>query len=112
MRTRDNLIGDVVTFELSGKIMASDELDSFRGRVQYYLDLHKRAFVLDLQRVEWMNSAGLGALVETYTSVLNRGGRFALANITNVQNLLNITQLVKVFDTYDSRLEATKAVAS
>jgi anti-sigma B factor antagonist len=112
MKVKDQLEGDVVVIQFSGKIMASDELTSFHGRVHYYLDLNKRRFVIDMEHVEWMNSTGLGALIAAYTSITKAGGRFALVNITNIQNLLNITQLVRVFDTYDSRSEAFKAVAA
>jgi anti-anti-sigma factor len=112
MRINDNLSGDVVTIELGGKIMCSDGLTSFGGKVQYYLNLNKKSFIIDLEQVDWMNSAGLGALISAYKSVHQVGGRFVLANITNIQNLLNITQLVRVFESFDSQTEAFKAVTS
>jgi anti-anti-sigma factor len=112
MKVKDQLDGEVVVIQFSGKVMASDELTSFHGRVHYYLDLHKNRFVIDMEHVVWMNSAGLGALIAAYSSVARTGGRFALANITNIQNLLNITQLVRVFDTFDTRHEALRAVAA
>ncbi len=112
MKVKDQLEGDIVLIQFSGKIMAGNDLTSFHGRVHYYLGLNKRRFVVDMEHVEWMNSAGLGALIAAYTSIKKAGGRFALADITNIQNLLNITQLVRVFDTFDSRLEALKAVAA
>lgn len=112
MKLRDQLEGDVVVIEFGGKIMAGDELTSFHGRVHYYLDLHKKMFVIDMQHVEWMNSTGLGALIAAYTSITKANGRIVLANITNIQNLLNITQLVRVFETFDSRTDAVSAVAA
>lgn len=110
MKLKDYLEGDVVTLELGGKIMAGEQLTSFHGKLHYYLDLHKNRFVIDLKDVEWMSSAGIGALVAAFTSVKKADGKLALANITNIKNLLNITQLARVFDTFDSRAEAVKAV--
>lgn len=110
MKMKDYLDGDVVTMEIGGKIIRSDALTSLRGRVQYYLSLNKKCFVVDLQHVDWMSSAGLGALISAYTSVKRADGRFVLANITNIQDLLSITQLLRVFDTFDSRSEAQQAV--
>jgi anti-sigma B factor antagonist len=110
MKVREQLNGQIVTLELSGKVMAGEDLTSFQGLVQYYLGLNKNRFVIDFKGVDWMSSAGLGAMITAYTSVKKADGRLALANITNIQNLLNITQLTRIFDTYDSRAEAIKAV--
>ncbi len=110
MKVKDYLDGDVVTIELGGKIMPCDELTSFHGRIHYYLNLNKKRYVIDLKNVEWMSSAGLGALITAYTSIKRAEGKLILANITNIQNLLNITQLVRVFDIKDSKPEAMEAL--
>jgi anti-anti-sigma factor len=110
MKLRDSLSGDIVTLELSGKLIAGDQLTSFLGRVQYYLSLNKSRFLIDLHDVERMNSAGIGALVAAHMAATHAGGKFVLANITNVENLLNVTQLLRVFESYDSRDEAVMAL--
>jgi len=111
MKMKDQLQGDVVVIDVAGKVMASNELTLLRGRIQYYLELHKRRFVVDFKRVDWMNSTGLGALIATNASIQRAGGSLALANITNIQNLLNITQLVRFFSIFDSRDDALRAVS-
>ena len=56
-----------------------------------------------MAKVEWVNSVGLGMFTAAHTTLKRIGGEFKLANVTeNIQNLLTITQLVKIFDTYDS----------
>lgn len=112
MKYKDSLDGDVVTIELGGRIMASDQLTSLRGQVQYYLSLNKKNFIVDLARVERMNSAGIGGLIAAHLSATKAGGRFVLANITNVEDILNITQLSRVFEAYDSRAEALQAITA
>ncbi|MBK7142617.1 MAG: STAS domain-containing protein [bacterium] len=110
MKHRDSLSGDIVTVELSGKLIAGDQLTSFLGRVQYYLSLNKNRFIVDLHDVERMNSAGIGALVAAHTAATRAGGKFVLTNITRVEDLLNVTQLMRVFESYDSREEAVTAL--
>ncbi len=111
MKMKDQLQGDVVVIDVAGKVMASNELTLLRGKIQYYLELHKRRFVVDFRRVDWMNSTGLGALIASNASIQQAGGKLALANITNIQNLLNITQLVRFFSIFDSRDDALRAVS-
>lgn len=110
MKVKDHLSDDVVTIALGGKIMPGEDLTSFQGKVHYYLGLNKTRFVIDLQQVEWMSSAGLGALIAAHTSVLKANGKLVLANVTNVRSLLNLTQLVRVFEIHDSNSEAESAV--
>ncbi len=99
----------VVVFELSGKIMGGEETTLFHGKIHEYIELHKTKVVLDLAKVEWMNSVGLGMLISALTSVKNAGGRLVLANITNIESILAMTRLISVFEHFDSREEAIKS---
>jgi len=57
--------------------------------------------------VSYMDSAGVGELVSVYTSVKNRGGELKLAALTKkIKDLLSITQLMTIFDTYETLEEA------
>ncbi len=109
MKLKDHLDGEVVIIEFSGKIIPGEELTSFHRRVHFYLDMKKKGFVIDLDKVEWISSAGLGALIGAYASVRKAEGKLVLANVTNVLSLLNLTQLVKVFETFDSRSDAIES---
>lgn len=110
MQFDDHLDDGIVLFEVSGKIMGGDVATMFRGRLREYLNLNKVNFVIDMSRVEWINSVGLGMLTASLASVRNAGGRFVLADISRVENILTITRLVTVFEHYDSRHEALTAV--
>jgi anti-sigma B factor antagonist len=110
MKVKDSLEGEVVVISLSGRLMAGEELTTFQGKVHYYLDLNKKQFVVDFDKVEWSSSAGIGALIAAYTSVKKADGKLVLANITNIRNLLNMVHLLKVFTVYDSLKEAMDAV--
>ncbi|MEW6050211.1 MAG: STAS domain-containing protein [Candidatus Zixiibacteriota bacterium] len=109
MKFEDSLQGNIVILDVSGKIMGGEETTMFHGRIHEYITQNKKNFIVDLARVEWMNSVGLGMLISALTTVKNAGGRLVLANITKIESVLTITRLISVFEHYDSRAEALKA---
>ena len=111
MKFEDVLEGEVVVLEVSGKIMGGDETTMFHGKIHEYITSNKKNFVVDLAKVDWMNSVGLGMLISALTTVKNSGGRLVLANITKIESILTITRLITVFEHYDSREEALKSFA-
>ena len=110
MKFADSLQDDVVIFEISGKIMGGEETTMFHGRIHEYITQNKKKFVIDLAKVEWMNSVGLGMLISALTTVKNAGGRLMLANITTIKSVLTITRLINVFEHFDSRADAFAAL--
>lgn len=110
MKVTDSLHGDIVLFKVTGKVVAYDDnVTRFHGRVREYVNLNKNSVVVDLGNIELMTSVGLGMLISAMTTVKNAGGRLVLANITRIQNLIAVTRLNTVFDTYDSVDEAVKS---
>lgn len=109
MKFKDALQGELVVFELSGKIMGGEPTTLFHGKVHEYIDANKKNFVLDLNGVDWMNSVGLGMLISAFTTVKNAGGRLVMCNITKIESILTITRLITVFEHYDSRDDALKS---
>lgn len=112
MRFSDSLEGDLVVINISGKIMGGEETTLFHGKVHEYINQNKKNFVIDMAKVDWMNSVGLGMMISTLTTVKNAGGRLVLANITKIESILTITRLITVFEHYDSRDEALAAFSS
>lgn len=112
MRFSDSLEGDLVVFSIAGKIMGGEETTLFHGKVHEYINQNKKNFVIDLAKVDWMNSVGLGMLISTLTTVKNAGGRLVLTNITKIESILTITRLITVFEHFDSRDEALAAFSS
>jgi|WetSurMetagenome_2_1015567.scaffolds.fasta_scaffold165423_1 anti-anti-sigma factor len=111
MNITDSLIGDIVLIELSGKIMGGDEITRLHGKTHYYLGLSKNKFLLDLEKLTWSNSIGIGALIMMRASVKKAEGKLVLANVTNLKDLLVMTGLLRFFEVYDSRAEAMKALS-
>ncbi|UCE23655.1 MAG: STAS domain-containing protein [Candidatus Zixiibacteriota bacterium] len=111
MKFEDRLEGDIVVIDVSGKIMGGEETTLFHGRIHEYIQQNKKNIIIDLTKVDWMNSVGLGMLISALTTVKNAGGRLVLANITKIESILTITRLLTVFEHYDTREEALKAFA-
>ncbi|MEZ5320398.1 MAG: STAS domain-containing protein [Vicinamibacterales bacterium] len=67
----------------------------------------RRHILLDLRRVRYVDSAGLGELVQAWSAARNRGGRIGLLHVGGrLSELLVMTKLLTVFDCYESEPEA------
>lgn len=111
MKFVDSVENDIVILDVSGKIMGGEETTMFHGKLHEYIDQNKKNIVVDLSKVDWVNSVGLGMLISALTTVKNSGGRLVLANITKIESILTITRLITVFEHYDSRAEALQSFA-
>jgi anti-sigma B factor antagonist len=110
MNIKEKMVGDVAVVALKGNLMGEPDTTDVREKIYGLLqdDVHK--IVLDLSSVKWVNSSGLGTLIAAMTSVKNKGGDLRLANVTEkLESLFMITQLIKVFKTYEN---VDRAVAS
>ncbi len=110
MTIKEKMVGDVAVVSLKGNLMGEPDTTEVRDKIYSLLQDDVRKIVLDLSKVKWINSSGLGALISSVTSVKNKGGEMRLANVSDkVESLFMITQLIKVFKTYES---VDRAVAS
>lgn len=99
--------GDVTVIELSGRITLGSGDVKLREKLVEELNKGKKKIVLDLGEVSFMDSAGLGELVAAYTSAKRHGAQVKLSNLTKkIDDLLDITRLSSVFDTYNSTDDA------
>jgi anti-sigma B factor antagonist len=103
-------LGEVVVVDMSGRLTSGEPVLLLRQTVRRFLDDGARKFVLNLGNVSYIDSSGLGELVTTYTSLQHRGGSVNLLNLTKKANdLLQMTKLLTVFDTYDDEGKAVGA---
>ncbi len=102
-------VNDVTVVEIKGKMTIGAGDVQFREEIKSLLDKGQMKLVLDLQGLKYMDSSGVGELVSTYTSVTNREGQLRLCNLSGkILDLLQITQLLQVFDTYGTVDEAVQ----
>lgn len=110
MKLSDRVENEIVILEPKGKIMGGPDASLLNEKIHEYIENNRKDVVIDLSKVEWMNSTGLGILISGYTRLRNHQGVLKLANVTDkIQSLLTITKLVTVFETFDSVDEAIKS---
>lgn len=110
MRMSEKEMDGVVVLYPKGKIMGGPDASAVKERLHQLIDQGKKKVVVDLGGVTWMNSSGLGILIGGLTTMRNNGGDLKLAGATEkVQNLLMVTKLITIFESYDT---AEEAVAS
>jgi anti-sigma B factor antagonist len=110
MKIVERQVGDVVILDLHGKILIGEGDDALRDAVTRVVDTGKNKILLNLADVPYVDSAGLGEIVRCYTTVSRKNGRLKLINLTKkIRDLLTITKLSTVFETYDSEDEGVKS---
>lgn len=99
--------GDVTILDMSGSVRMGEGAVSLRNSIRGLNDEGKRKILLNLAGVKNIDSSGIGELIANYTTISRDGGQLKLLNLTDkIQNLLVITKLLTVFDSYDNEAEA------
>ncbi len=102
--------GDVLILDLKGKILIGDGIDELREAINNALKEKETKILFNFAEVPYLDSTGLGEVVRSYTSIKKEGGSVKIVNLTNkVKDLLSVTKLLTVFDTFE---EEEKAVSS
>ena len=102
--------GDVTILDLSGRITIGEGSVQLREAVRGLLERGKRKLLINLGGVDYVDSSGIGELVSCYTTTKKDGGQLKLLNLTKkIKDLLQITKLLTVFETYDDEAEAVKS---
>lgn len=110
MQIDERVVDGVTILDLKGKMTLGEGDELLRDRINALLQQGKKQLLLNLANVPYIDSAGLGEIVRTYTTVSRQGGKLKLLNLTKrIQDLLAITKLLTVFDTYDSEAEAIQS---
>jgi len=100
-------IQDVVILELSGRVVAGEEVDSVRRRVHDLVDQNHKRISLNLDRVTRIDSTGIGMLVEAVIYTVKQGARLNLYMVPRlIHNILNTHRLLQAFEIYGSEAEA------
>src|SRR5215468_793951 len=107
---KDREVGDVTILDLSGKITIGEGSVQLREAVRRLLDDGKKKILLNLGEVAYVDSSGIGELVSSYTTTNHNGGQLKLLNQTKkIHDLLTITKLLTVFESYDDESAAVSS---
>ena len=107
---KERQAGDVTILDMTGEVRIGEGSISLRDSIRQLADQGKKKFLLNLAGVKYMDSTGVGELIANYTTITRGGGQLKLLNLTDrIQNLLVITKLLTVFDSFDNEAEALKS---
>ncbi|MFC1527645.1 STAS domain-containing protein [Candidatus Neomarinimicrobiota bacterium] len=107
MRISEKLYGDITVLTISGKMMIDAKSTDLHKYVKDLINKKQNKVIIDLGKVTWLASVGLGAILASYTSVKQSGGDLKLARSTRkIRSVLIFTQLIKILEDYDTVKEA------
>ena len=113
MEIDERTVGDVVVLDIKGRVQLGEGDEMLKDKVNSLLNQGRKKIILNLAEVPYIDSAGLGEVVRTFTTVSRQGGNLKLLNLTKrITDLLAITKLLTVFDTYDSEQEAVQSFSA
>lgn len=110
MQIDERAVGEVTILDLKGKITLNEGDEVLKDKINSLIMQGKKKILLNLADVPYIDSAGLGEIVRTYTTVSRQGGQLKLVNLTKrITDLLMITKLLTVFETFEVEQEAIKS---
>ena len=111
MQLEERSVGDIMIVGVKGDITLNNGSDVvLRDKVRSLIQQGRLKLIIDLGHVTHMDSAGLGELVHAYATTRNKGGSLKLLRLTRrLKDLLAITKLATVFESFD---QETDAIAS
>jgi anti-sigma B factor antagonist len=114
MNISERTVGDVVIVDVSGKITLGDGGDvTLRDKMRSLVQQGQKKVLLNLGEVSYVDSAGLGEIVQSYATVTKNGGSLKLVNVTKrIKDLLSITKLLTVFECHDGEAEAVTSFST
>jgi len=113
MQIDQRAVGDVMVLDVKGKITLGEGDELLKDKVNSLVNQGHKKILVNLADVPYIDSAGLGEIVRTYTTVSRQGGSLKLVNLTKrIQDLLSITKLLTVFETFDSESDAVRSFST
>lgn len=103
MKIKEKMEKDIAILTITGNMMGGPETTALHDKIKSLMADGIKKVIIDLSKVKWMNSSGLGVLMASWGSLRKGNGNLKLANISEkINSLLMITQLMQFFETYQS----------
>ena len=103
-------IDGITVLDIVGKLTIDEAAQQLRDKINSLISQKETRIVLNLQHVPYIDSGGLGELIASFGSVTRAGGTMKLLNVSaRNHDLLSITRLVTVFESFDSEAEAVRS---
>ena len=106
-------VDGVAVVALDGRIVLGEETSALREKIKNLVGEGKKKIVLNMNGVTLIDSSGLGALVAAYSSAKSSGASMRLSNLgSHLNQLLQMTKLLTVFEAYNSEAEAVRSFSN
>jgi anti-sigma B factor antagonist len=114
MQIGERTVGDVMIVDVSGKVTLGDGGDAMlKDKMRSLVQQGHKKILLNLGEVSYVDSAGLGEIVQAYATLNKNGGKLKLLNATKrIKDLLAITKLLTVFECHDSEADGVKSFSA
>jgi len=110
MRIKETEHNGITVLTLSGKMMNDPKTADLHAHVKELIDKGKKQVVIDMGKIKWFSSTGLGALLASYTSIKKAEGELKIARATRkIYSLFYQMEVTSIFDNYESVDEAVAA---
>lgn len=110
MKIDERAVDGVTILDLQGKMLIGEGDELLREKINQLVENGTERIVLNLAEVPYVDSAGLGEIVRCFTTVSRKNGQLKLLHLTKrIHDLLSITKLLTVFETFDTEEEAVKS---
>jgi anti-sigma B factor antagonist len=110
MQINERTVAGLTILDLIGKLTISDGAQLLKDKCESLVFQSRIQVIVNLAAVPYIDSGGLGQLVACYTTLGKAGGRLTLVNLnTRNHDLLSITKLVAVFETYETEEAAIES---
>jgi anti-sigma B factor antagonist len=110
LRINDNQVQGVSVLELDGRIVFGEEAAVLRDKVKSMIDAGNRQLVLNVSKVTFIDSAGLGALVSAHHVTASHGGTLRLCNVgSKFKEMLLMTKMYTVFQISETEVDAIRS---
>ena len=107
MKLNDREQGNIVILEPKGKIMGGPDASLLHDKLYECIEKGRKKVIIDLAKVDWMNSTGLGILITNYSTLKKSEGSLKLVNVNKrIESILMVTKLNTVFETFPSESDA------
>lgn len=100
----------IVILDMNGRLIVGEATAKLRACITDNLAADRKDFIFEMRHVDFIDSSGLGGVVICFTAVQKAGGKIKLVNLTkrNIE-LLVLTKLTTVFETFDDEQEAVNS---
>src|SRR5262245_30879421 len=107
MTVTARIVGDITILDVQGAVTVGEQAERLRDKVRSLVHEGTRRILVNLAGASYVDSPGLGELIAAYTTTSRHGGKLKLLNTTKrLTDLLVITKLATVFETFEDEAEA------